>query len=128
MKFGTVINCIDGRVQIPVQEYLKKHFDADYFDACNETGPAKILSERDDTCRMVALKEQMRISIEVHGSRIIALVGHYDCAGNPVERDKQEEQMKNALSYLHKAYGEGIIYLGLYVNENWKVEEVCRWE
>jgi hypothetical protein len=128
MKFGTVINCIDGRVQIPVLEYLKKHFDADFYDACNEAGPVKILSERDDTCRMVALKEQIRISMEGHGSRIIALVGHYDCAGNPVGRDRQEEQMKNALFYLQRAYGDGMIYLGLYVNENWKVEEVCRLE
>lgn len=126
MKFGTVINCIDGRVQIPVLEYLKAHSDADYFDACNEAGPVKILSERVDTCRMVALKEQIRLSVEDHGSRIITLVGHYDCTGNPVDRERKVEQMKDALSYLQRAYGEEILYLGLYVNENWKVEEICR--
>ena len=33
MKFGTVINCTDGRVQYPVMDYFKKHYDFDFFDS-----------------------------------------------------------------------------------------------
>jgi len=29
MKFGTVINCIDGRVQYPVMDYLQRAFGMD---------------------------------------------------------------------------------------------------
>ena len=35
MKFGTVVNCTDGRVQYPVMDYLKKHYDFDFFDAAS---------------------------------------------------------------------------------------------
>jgi hypothetical protein len=126
MEFGTVINCIDGRVQYPVMDYLKNNYDVKFFDAANEAGPLKILNERSDKCRLFSLKEQIRISIEAHNSKFIAVVGHHDCAGNPVSRETQEEQIDHALVYLRKAYGEKILYVGLYVNEQWEVEEYVR--
>lgn len=128
MKFGTVINCIDGRVQYPVLDFLKKNHDLDFFDATNEAGPLKILTERTEKCRVISLKEQIKTSMEVHGSRLIAVVGHHDCAGNPVERAEQERQIDAALAYLKKAYGDQVLYLGLYVNKKWEVEEITRIE
>ena len=128
MTFGTVINCIDGRVQYPVLDYLKKNHKLDFFDAVNESGPLKILTERSEKCRLISLKEQIKISMEVHGSRLIAVVGHHDCAGNPVERTRQEKQTEEVLAYLKRAYGDQVLYLGLYVNEQWEVEEIARIE
>jgi hypothetical protein len=126
MKFGTVINCIDGRVQLPVMEYLKNNFEPEYFDTANEAGPLKILTERTDKCRLFSLKEQITTSVEVRKGEILALVGHHDCIGNPVDRKRQEEQMHEALDYLKNAYGDEILYVGLYVNEKWEVEEIAR--
>jgi len=126
MKFGTVINCIDGRVQYPVMDYLKNNYDVEFFDAANEAGPLKILNDRTDKCRLFSLKEQIRISVEEHGSRFIAIVGHHDCAGNHAERKIQEQQIDEALRYLRKAYGDEIMYVGLYVNDRWEVEEYTR--
>lgn len=31
-KFATAINCMDGRVQIPVIEYIKSKYEVDYVD------------------------------------------------------------------------------------------------
>jgi len=126
MKFGTVINCIDGRIQLPVHRYLKDHYDIDYFDSVTEAGPIRILTERKEQCRLISLKEQIRVSMEAHQSRFIAVVGHHDCAGNPVGRAVQEKQIEEALQYLKKAYGEGISYVGLYVNDQWQVEEYLK--
>ena len=128
MKFGTVVNCIDGRVQYPVLDYLKKNFELDFFDSANEAGPLKILTERTDKCRLISLKEQIRTSLQEHGSRLIAVVGHHDCAGNPAERGTQEQQIDETLAYLSKAFGNEVLYVGLYVNESWEVEEYTRIE
>ena len=68
MKFGTLINCIDGRVQYPVMDYLNKTFDIDYFDAANEAGPLLTLTKKTDKCRLISLKEQIRTSLEEHDS------------------------------------------------------------
>ena len=128
MRFGTVINCMDGRVQLPVLRYLKDHYEIDFFDTVTEAGPIRILTERKEQCRLIALKEQIGISLEVHRSRFIAVVGHHDCAGNPAGRSVQEQQIEKALQYLKQAYGKGITYLGLYVNDQWQVEEHLKLE
>jgi len=126
MKFGTVVNCTDGRVQYPVMDYLKKHFDFDFFDAANEAGPLRTLTKNSDKCRLITLKEQIRTSLEEHESKFIALVGHHDCKDNPGDRAFQEDQMDEALDYLQRSFGTNIRYVGLYVNEHWGVEEyVC---
>ncbi|MDX2431111.1 MAG: hypothetical protein QNK35_09270 [Bacteroides sp.] len=123
---GTVINCIDGRIQYPVLDFLKKNYEMDYFDSLTEAGPLKILTERTDKCRLFSLKEQISTSLEENGSRFIALVGHHDCTDNQEERAGQEKQIDKVLKYLKKAYGDEITYVGLYVNERWEVEEIKR--
>lgn len=123
MKFGTLINCIDGRVQYPVMDYLKKTFEIEYFDAANEAGPLLTLTKKTDKCRLISLKEQIRTSLEEHDSKFVALVGHHDCTDNPGDRAFQEQQMTEALDYLQRAFGSDITYVGLYVNETWEVEE-----
>ncbi len=128
MKFGTVINCTDGRVQYPVLDYLKKNFDIDFFDSANEAGPLRTLTKKSDKCRLITLKEQIRASLEDHESKFIALVGHHDCTDNPGDRAFQEDQLDQSLDYLQRAFGTGITYLGLYVNERWEVEEYTRLE
>ena len=126
MKTGTVINCIDGRIQYPVMDYLKQTYAMAFFDSITEAGPLRILTERTDKCRLFSMKEQITTSLEENGSTFIALVGHHDCKDNPINRAKQEKQIDKALEYLGKAYGEKITYVGLYVNEQWEVEEIKR--
>ena len=128
MKFGTVVNCTDGRVQYPVMDYLKKKYEFDFFDSANEAGPLRTLTKNSDKCRLITLKEQIRTSLEEHDSKFIALVGHHDCTDNPGDRAFQEMQMDEALDYLQRSFGTNITYVGLYVNEDWEVEEYCRLE
>ena len=40
------------------------------------------------TQEIALIRRAVSISIEKHGSRIIAEVGHYDCAGNPGDREQ----------------------------------------
>lgn len=126
MKFGTLINCSDGRVQYPVMDYLKKSYDIEYFDAANEAGPLLTLTKKTDKCRLISLKEQIRTSLEEHDSKFLALVGHHDCTDNPGDRAFQEKQIDEALDYLQRAFGRDKTYVGLYVNENWEVEEYVK--
>jgi len=44
-KFAAAINCVDGRTQIPVMEWMKKNCRVDYVDMVTEPGPVKILKE-----------------------------------------------------------------------------------
>ena len=53
-------------------------------------------------------------------SDLIAISGHYDCAGNPCEEEIQKEQVKQSIEYLKNLYPNAEI-IGLWIDENWKV-------
>lgn len=123
MRFCTVINCMDGRVQLPVIIYLKKRFKVEYVDSITEPGPNLILSEGKDTSLIRSILERLKISIEKHQSAGVAVVGHHDCAGNPAQQDDQIMHIQKAMQFLRREY-ESIEIIGLWVDENWEVHEI----
>lgn len=96
-RFATAISCIDGRVQKPVIEYMQASFNVDYVDMITEAGPNKILSENMDTGVIESLKKKVAISVHRHNSQVIAVVGHYDCAGNPESEEAQKGHLQDAV-------------------------------
>ncbi len=81
-KFGTAINCIDGRTQQPVIDYIKQNYAVDIVDMITFPGANGIFSNELRLVEASLAKHSASISVEKHNSRIIAVVGHYDCAGN----------------------------------------------
>ncbi len=96
-KFATAINCMDGRAQKPILEFIEKSFGVDYVDMITEPGPNKILAENNDISLIESLKKRIEISVEKHASKAIAVVGHYDCAGNPETEEVQKDHLKKAV-------------------------------
>jgi hypothetical protein len=97
IKFATAINCMDGRAQTPVIEYMRKNFNVDCVDMITEPGPNKILAEGSPENTIGSIKERVRISVEKHGSQVIAVVAHHDCAGNPEGDTEQKKRLKKAV-------------------------------
>ncbi|MGI6139500.1 MAG: carbonic anhydrase [Candidatus Hydrogenedentales bacterium] len=83
--FACVINCMDGRTQEPVIQYLKEKLGVTYIDSVTEPGPALHLAEQNSPW-VENIKACCDVSVMKHKSRTIALVGHHDCAGNPVPK------------------------------------------
>lgn len=81
--FVTVINCMDGRTQLPAIEFLKEKYSGDYVDSIIEPGPIKFLSENQDKSTVESIRKRVAISVEKHGSKVVGVVGHFDCAGQP---------------------------------------------
>lgn len=123
MSFYTAINCIDGRVQLPVINYLMKRFNVLYIDSVTEPGPVRILDEQADTALINQIVKRVEISVNKHKSIGIAIAAHYDCAGNPVLKNEQLKQLDSSVSYIKKLF-PNMPVLGLWVDENWKVAEV----
>jgi len=121
-RFGTAINCMDGRVQEPVARFLKERYLLDYIDTITEPGPCKLLTEA-PAIAVNAIRGRVRISVQEHGSNVIAVVGHHDCAGNPTDRAAHIEQINRAVTVV-RDWNFTATILGLWVNENWEVEVV----
>lgn len=122
-KFATVMNCMDGRTQLPANEWIRKRYKVDYVDTITEPGIIKQLAETKYGTTISQLKSEVDISANKHGSKVLVLVAHHDCAGNPVPRAEQEEQMRVALKNV-ATWGFDMKVVGVYVDETWKVNEV----
>ena len=121
--FVTAINCMDGRVQLPVINYLKDKYSVDYVDMVTEPGPIKIVADNHPAVLAESIKLRVGISVDKHGSKVVAFVGHDDCAGNPVDRETQENQIHQCLE-IAKGWDFDVEYIGLYVTDKWEVEPV----
>ena len=118
-KFACAINCMDGRVQDAVKNYMKKNYQVDWVDMMTEPGPNKILAENTDTAVIGNIKKRVEISVEHHGSRVIAIVGHFGCAGNPTEKETQIEHLKEAKEIVI-SFGFPVEIILLWVDGDWK--------
>lgn len=122
-KFMTAINCMDGRTQLPVIDYLKRNFQVDYVDVITMPGPNRILAEQKDEVLLNYLRNCIEISVKQHGSNTVAIIGHYDCAGNPADKETQHEHIRSSIKTM-KLWNFNVKFIGLWVNEFWQIEVV----
>jgi hypothetical protein len=121
-SFATAINCMDGRTQLPVNSWMKEKFGVDFVDTITEPGLNGVLANNKEPL-VTSIKDRVLISVNGHGSRTIALVGHHDCAGNPGPKDMQLDHMMKGIEVL-RSWALPVHILGLWVGEDWKVEVV----
>jgi len=122
-RFATAINCMDGRVQIPVIEWLKRQYGVDYVDMITEPGPERLLAEDKDRTSIESIQKCLEISITRHNSKLVAIVAHHDCAGNPADKETQLKQISNAIKTV-ESWNFEVQVVGLWVDEKWEVKKV----
>lgn len=123
MSFYTAVNCMDGRLQLPVISYLQERFGIQYIDMITEPGPVAILSENPGSDAAKSIFRRIAISIDKHNSVGIAVVVHHDCAGNPVSEKVQREQLRKSMDAIGEVYPDMKI-IGLWSDETWSITEI----
>ena len=115
------LNCMDGRVQLPIIQWIKDNHDVDYVDMITEPGIDGLLA--DDTIDIDLIKYKINISIEKNNASVIFVAGHYDCKGNPGSDQEHKEQVLSGVERIAEAFGEKTV-IGLWINSGWKVEKL----
>lgn len=121
--FATVLTCMDGRVQEPVAEWARREFGVQFVDTITEPGADLLLTES-LIWQSNKIKSRVLVSVEMHGSRNMAIVGHHDCAGNPVSAEKHKDLIKRSVAEV-ATWNLPIRVVGLWVGEDWKPEVIC---
>ena len=121
--FATAVNCMDGRVQYAVAEWLKRKYKVDYVDMITEPGLDGVLATNQDKAAIESIKRKIGISTGRHGSKHIAVAGHHDCAGNPVDKETHLAHIRAAVKVV-KSWGFNADVIGLWVDDKWKASEV----
>lgn len=111
--FGTALNCMDGRTHRAVLDWFARELGIEHVDLITEPGIVRILADGDDS-DVARLVEKVRISRDAHGSRVVAIVAHDDCAGNPVSAAEQKRQLAEATRRL-SALVPGMAVRGLWI-------------
>lgn len=121
-KFACAINCMDGRVQDAVKNYIQQNYGVDYVDMVTEPGPNKILAENLNKTIVENIRDRIEISVGHHGSEVVAIIGHHGCAGNPASKEEQIVHLKKAEETV-KEFGFPVKILLLYVEGDWQTVE-----
>ena len=114
---------MDGRVQLPVIQYLQQRFGVRYVDSITEAGPNLILAKQNNAALVQAILIRLNISIDKHNSVGIAIDGHQDCAGNPAPNDEQITHIKESVQFLRSQHGNTKV-IGLWIDSDFEVHEV----
>jgi len=120
---ATAITCIDGRAQQPIVDYLKRVHGVDTVDVVTAPGVNKLLAASMSSAHAEFLKGHATISVTAHHAEFIAVAGHHDCAGNPVDDQEQQRHIVAAVRTV-EAWDLGVRVIGVWVDGAWCASEV----
>ena len=122
MLFVTTVNCMDGRVQLPVINYLRERYDVPYVDSVTEAGPVRFMAEDGESSEKASILRRVGVSVNTHGSEVVAVAAHVDCAGNHVDDATQRVQLEKSVRLIADNYPNTKV-LGLWLDADWSVSE-----
>lgn len=106
---ATCLNCIDGRVQSPILDWIRKQYNIDFVDVITAAGMNRVLASQDNIDEII---HSINISVNVNRSVRIFIVGHYDCQGNLVNEKTHQEHIATSVNRL-KPYRPDLEIIGL---------------
>ena len=118
---ATCLNCMDGRVQLPVISWIKTNYPVDFVDVITEAGMDGVLAKQEDISEVL---RSIKVSVNLNKSTRLFVIGHYDCRGNPVDEKCHRKQIIDAVHRLKPLWPAQEV-IGLWVNSRWQVELVC---
>ena len=114
---------MDGRIQTAVIDYMREEYQTLYIDTITVAGPSKILSEYKKDKLIKNIKFRAAISVEKHGSEVIAVVGHFDCAMIQQPDDLQQNHVTTAVENVKK-WHDNVEVIGLWVDSDLSVKRL----
>ena len=115
--FATSVSCMDGRIQIPISDWIKENYSVDFVDTITEPGVDKVIAKNSD---LESIKTKIGISINAHKSKLVVVSGHYDCAANPVSDEDHIALIKKDIEVI-SSWNLGVDIVGVWIDGSWKV-------
>ena len=124
LRFALAITCLDGRVQRPVVDYMRRAYGVDYVDLITEPGPEWALTDPTRAAVQAAIQRNARFSVAGHDAELIAVTAHDDCLGNDADPGTRLAQLRAAQRVV-TGWDLGVEIIGLWVHMDGKVEEAA---
>ncbi len=118
---ATCLTCMDGRIQIPVINWIRRSSKVKYVDIISGPGMDGILTR--PHAQMESILTGIKISTQTNRSSHIFVVGHFDCRGNPVSYETHKDQIIAATKKIKTLFSSYPV-TGLWVNSKWQVKKI----
>ena len=113
---------MDGRVQLPVLNWIRSNYPVDFVDVITEAGMDGVLATQENIDEVL---RSIKVSVNINKSTRLFVVGHYDCRGNAVAQETHHQQIIDSVKRL-KPFWPSHEIVGLWVNDKWQVEVVSK--
>jgi len=120
---GTIVNCMDGKVQLPAIDFSKHIWKVSWVDVVTEAVPEKILSEAKDQDTISRICQNIEASLCGQQTKRLAIVAHSGCDINRVSDDKKKEMLRRAVGYLKNRYTDADV-IGIWVDGKIKASKI----
>ena len=121
-EFVTCLNCMDGRVQLPVINWILSNYEVKYADMITAPGMDGLLADSDDISDIL---EKISVSRTVHATDHIFVVGHYNCLTNPVTDETHKNQIVSAVKRI-KEFNSDCNVIGLWVDQCFMIQQILK--
>ena len=111
-SFATSLSCIDGRVQLPMINWIKEKYSVDFVDTITAPGIDKVIFDDAEF-----IKKSVMISISNHKSSHIIISGHFGCAGNSVSKEEHFIHIKKSVDIV-TSWNLDADVVGVWIDEN----------
>jgi len=112
-SFATSLSCMDGRVQLPMIDLIKKKYSVDFVDTITAPGIDKVIFDGN----FESIKKSVMISVSHHKSSHIVISGHFGCAGNPVSEEEHFTHIKKSVEIVN-SWNLDADVIGVWIDEN----------
>jgi len=118
------VNCVDGRAQLPVIEFIKREYGWSLFDVITEWNPAYVLSERNTSIEANSIMEKIESLIKNNIYNTIVITAHHGCADNCESDADYSRHLNLSVRYVGKHFPE-LKVIGLWIDADGNTKEVC---
>lgn len=118
-SFATAIGCIDGRIQTTLNEWVRQVAGVEYVDTITWPGANGALADGE----IGGIRRALEISASAHGSRLVVVAGHHDCAAHPGTAEEHRLIVAKAVERV-RSWNLPVEVIGAWIGPDWKTERV----